>query len=131
MLEGVAFSLMDAQAALGEAAGDAKAVPLIGGGARSRLWMRIVASALGRPILRYAEADKGPAFGAARLARLALTGEAPADVCHKPAIVETVAPDDVLHEAYRKRFASYRALYRALKARALPPRVGSRLHATP
>ena len=64
---------------------------------------------------RVAGSDKGPAFGAARLARLALTGEAPADVCSKPEIIETIAPDEGLHAAYGERFRLYQSLYRSLK----------------
>jgi xylulokinase len=49
------------------------------------------------------------------LARLALTGEAAAPVCTKPAVVETIAPDADLHAAYGERFRLYQALYRSLK----------------
>jgi xylulokinase len=115
VLEGVAFTLIDAQIAL-KAAGRASApVAAIGGGARSAFWLRLIASAIGVAVHRVAGSDKGPAFGAARLARLALTGEAPETVCTKPEIIETVAPDEGLHAAYGERFRLYQSLYRSLK----------------
>jgi xylulokinase len=117
VLEGVAFSLADGQLALGGAAVGAPAIPLVGGGARSRFWMTLIAAILGRPIRLVAAADKGPAFGAARLARLAVTDEAPAAVCTKPPVLETIAPDTDLQHAYGERFQTYRALYPALKGR--------------
>ena len=67
------------------------------------------------PIIRYQGSDKGPAFGAARLARLATTGEAQEDVCTAPSVLETVEPDPQLAELYKPRIESFRSLYRALK----------------
>src|SRR5207248_4521 len=111
VLEGIAFSLIDAQVAL-KAAGQASAtVAAIGGGARSAFWLKLIASAIGLPVLRLAGSDKGPA----RLARLALTGETAEAVCQKPPIVETVEPDAGLHAAYRERFRLYQSLYRSLR----------------
>jgi xylulokinase len=116
VLEGVAFSLMDAQDALGAPGRAAGAVPAIGGGARSAFWLRIIAAALGLTVTRLHGGEKGPAFGAARLARMALTGEPARAVCGKPEVIETFAPDPVLHAAYRERLVTFRSLYAALKA---------------
>jgi len=113
VLEGVAFSLADGIAAFGDFHDGP--LPVIGGGARSRLWLHIIASVLGRPLQRVANADGGPAFGAARLGRMALTGEAPAAVCTKPPVVETVAPDARLTAAYAERMVTFRALYGSLR----------------
>jgi xylulokinase len=77
--------------------------------------MQIVAHVLGLPVVRYAGGDQGPAFGAARLARMALTGEPPEAVCVKPATLDTLEPDPALTAAYAERFESYRRLYRALR----------------
>jgi xylulokinase len=115
VLEGVVFALMDGQLAFGEGLGGAP-LPVAGGGARSRFWIRLIASGLGRPLVRVAGADKGPAFGAARLARIAATGEAPEDVCRKPEAIETVGPGAALSAAYRERFEDFRRLYRRLRA---------------
>ncbi len=77
--------------------------------------MKLIASAIGLPVLRHAGSEKGPAFGAARLGRMALTGESPATVCAKPPVIETIEPDTALGERYRERFETYRKLYRALR----------------
>jgi xylulokinase len=114
-LEGVVFSFMDAKLALGTAGHGVGQVAAIGGGAQSRFWMKLIASGLGIPVLRSAGAGKGPAVGAARLARLALTGETPESVCAKPTSMETIEPDTTLGEAYQERFALYRRLYANLK----------------
>jgi xylulokinase len=113
VMEGIAFSLIDGQRAFGEATRDA--IPMIGGGARSRFFVRLIASALGRPIQRVAGGEAGPAFGAARLARLALTGEAVAAVCRRPVIAETIDPEPELQARYAERFVTFGALYRALR----------------
>lgn len=115
VLEGVAFAFAEAQDCLAAAGTVVGEVAAIGGGARSRLWMRIMASVLDRPITLYAGGEKGPAFGAARLARLALTGEAPREVCRKPEIAARIAPDPALTAAYRDRQARYRRLYQLLR----------------
>jgi len=50
---------------------------VIGGGSRSRTWIAIIAAVLGIPLHRLADGEHSSAFGAARLARMAVTGEAP------------------------------------------------------
>ncbi|MFL5334182.1 MAG: xylulokinase, partial [Geminicoccaceae bacterium] len=70
VMEGVAFSLAEAQDCLAAAGTDVAALAAIGGGARSPFWMRLLATVLDRPVTLYAGAAKGPAFGAARLARM-------------------------------------------------------------
>lgn len=76
--------------------------------------MKILASALNKTVLLQKGSDAGPAFGAARLARLAATGEDPVTVCAKPAIAAEIAPDPVLAAAYEGKLTRFRALYRAV-----------------
>jgi xylulokinase len=115
VLEGVAFSFLEARQMIERAGSPLASVSAVGGGARSRFWMQLVANVLGLPVTRYVGGDKGPAFGAARLARLALTGERPTDVCVKPPIEDVLRPDPVLHNAYRDRCAGYSDLHSALR----------------
>jgi len=117
VLEGVAFALADGQDALCEAGTVIGDVAVVGGGARSRLWGRILASALERPLRYVAAGDVGPAFGAARLARLAVTGEDPASVCRPPATAWVAEPDRDLIARYAERRATFRALYGDVRAR--------------
>ena len=115
VLEGVAFSFADAKQCLEQAGTPLAYAGMIGGGSRSVFWARIFASVLNVPMVRYKGSDKGPAFGAARLARLAATGEAAEAVCTPPSILETVDPQPDLVELYRPRIDAFRSLYRALK----------------
>jgi xylulokinase len=115
VMEGVAFTLADARDCL-EAAGDGFAqVGLIGGGAKSALWTRMIAAALDREVVRYRGGETGPAFGAARLARLAMTGESPDARCRPPEILDVTAPEPELARAFARRREAFVSLYRALK----------------
>lgn len=114
ILEGVAFSLADGLDVLARGAERPKRLALIGGGARSGFWAKIIASVLDLSLMRYEASDRGPAYGAARLARLAVSDERPEDVVVAPALHDVIEPDPKLHEAYQPRIAAFRALYKAL-----------------
>ena len=120
VLEGVAFSFAEAQDCLAMAGTRVDRVAAIGGGTRSRLWMRILASAIDRPVMLYREGATGPAFGAARLARLAVTGERVGDVCSVPPVIEVIEPQPALVDAYRSAGEKFRRLYRAVKQEFRP-----------
>ncbi|KXJ54108.1 MAG: xylulose kinase [Thalassospira sp. Nap_22] len=120
VLEGVGFALRDAKSRLHKAGTQCDLPGVIGGGARSRYWIKMIADILGKPLARYEGATKGPAFGAARLARLALTNEPVADVCVKPAIEEVIEPDLTRHDAYQPRFAKFQRIYAALSDEFTP-----------
>jgi xylulokinase len=115
VLEGVAFSVVDAQLALQNAGADPVRPSMIGGGARSAFWVKLLASALGKPLALHRGREMGPAFGAARLARLAVTGQALSVVCTAPAVESVVEPDRRLTAAYAERLPRFRSLYAALK----------------
>ena len=117
VLEGVAFAFADGQRALQDAKAELKEVTVIGGGARSRLWGSILATVLKRPLLYRKGGESGPAYGAARLARIALTNEKPADVCTAPAIDYSVGPEAKWSARYEGKLALYRQLYQDLKPR--------------
>ena len=74
VLEGVALALSDCHAALADSGALIGRIVLTGGGARSALWARLVAAAIGRPLSLASEQQAGPAIGAARLARVAVGG---------------------------------------------------------
>ncbi len=111
VMEGVAYSLADARDCLAAGA----RVGLIGGGARSRLWARMIASASGVEVTRYRGGETGPAFGAARLARLAATGEAPEGLCQPPETLDVIPPEPGLSEAFATRRPRFQSLYQALR----------------
>lgn len=118
VLEGVAFALADCRDALEDAGTRIGALWAVGGGARSAFWMRLVAAILDRPLLLPDEADRGGAFGAARLGLMAATGADPATVCTPPAIAAEVHPDPALADRYAAARPSWRALYPALRGLA-------------
>lgn len=114
-IEGVAFSFADGRDALDSAGTRITHAGFIGGGARNPLAARIIASVLDIPLHLYADSARGSAFGAARLARLALGQGDPASILAAPATTEIVAPERAMVEAYRPRLDAFRQLYRALR----------------
>lgn len=115
VMEATAFTLVDADDALAVAGARPGALALVGGGSRSPLWVEIIASALDRPIALYRGGAKGPAFGAARLARMAVTGEDAAAVCVRPEVERVVEPNPMRRDALRDRLPLWRDLYTTLK----------------
>jgi len=115
VLEGVAFAFADAQEVLVEAGARVDSVSVIGGGARSRLWGRILASALERPLIYRESGEVGPALGAARLARIGVTGEEPSAVCEAPAVDFVVEPEPEWIAHARAQLSRFRRLYRDLR----------------
>lgn len=114
VLEGVAFAFADGQDALLAAGGGIDSVSVIGGGSRSKLWGTILASALERPLIYRKGGEVGPALGAARLARIGLSGEAPADVCRELPEDFVALPDAALLDQYHASRARFAKLYPAL-----------------
>lgn len=115
VMEGVAFALKDCLNALKAAGTKISSADVIGGGARSPLWRAIIANVLDLPLAEVTGAEVSGAFGAARLGRLAATGEAPADVCHKAPRGKTIQPDPILRDGYAASYSRYRKLYPHLK----------------
>jgi xylulokinase len=117
VLEGVAFAFADGLDALVEAGADVGQISVIGGGARSPWWGKVLAAALGRTLAYRQGSETGPAFGAARLARLAVTGENAADVCAPPPIAAIAEPDGRDVERLSIKRATFSRLYGDLRAR--------------
>jgi xylulokinase len=116
VLEGVAFGLRDSLALLQELGVDATVGRVSGGGARSRLWLRIVASVLAIPLERTA-VDEGAAYGAALLGGVkeGVFADVHEAVERCVRVRETVDPDPAWTEAYEERYAEFRRLYPALQ----------------
>jgi xylulokinase len=115
VMEGVAFAFADCLEALKAAGTSVERATAVGGGSRSRAWLQIIADVLNMPIDVPAEGDFGGAFGAARLGLIAAENADPIAVCRPPEIRHTLTPEAAAVEAYRTRFARYRALYPAIK----------------
>jgi xylulokinase len=116
LLEGVAYGLRDSLELLRELGVEATAARVSGGGARSSLWLRIVASVLGLPLERTAVAE-GAAYGAALLG--GVRAGAFADVHEAVAacvrVRETIEPDPRWRAVYEEGYARFRLLYPQLK----------------
>ena len=117
VLEGVAFAHADGLDALREAGTEVAELAVIGGGARSAYWGRILAAVLGVRLVYLQGGDVGPALGAARLARMAVTGEGAAQACPRPPLSHVIEPDPELaarlapkREAFIRAQAAIRAL---------------------
>ncbi len=115
VVEGVAFAFRDSLEALKTAGTTLERVTAIGGGSRSRYWLKSIATALGVPVDIPADGDFGAAFGAARLGMIAAENADPLAVCTQPETEDTIEPDARLGDAYADAYGRYRALYPAVR----------------
>ena len=115
VLEGVAFAFADGLDVLSAAGQEIGSIAVIGGGSRSPFWGKILAAALNRPLDYLRGGDVGAAHGAARLGRLAATGEAPEAVLTRPETDFTVNPGRKLTDFYARKRERYRTLYQTTK----------------
>jgi len=120
IIEGVAFAFRDCLESLRAAGTDIKRATAVGGGSKSRLWLRTIATVLGIPIDVPAAGDFGAAFGAARLAMVAASGAHYGTILSRPKMSLHVDPDAASREAYEAAYASYKQIYPAVR--------GIRLH---
>jgi xylulokinase len=116
VLEGVAFGLRDSLELLRAIGVKPESARVSGGGARSELWLRIVASVLELPLER-AAAEEGAAFGAALLG--GVTAGVFTDVQEAVAatvrVRDTIEPEPEWIEPYAHAYRRFRSLYPALR----------------
>jgi xylulokinase len=112
-LEGVAFAVRDGLEALTAEGVDVGDVRLVGGGTTDIRWRRLLAGALGRPLVVHDLPDVS-VIGATRLAASAIGATLPPSTSATPTVVEP-SPDAVapLEDAWRR--------WRARPPRARPP----------
>jgi xylulokinase len=116
VLEGVACGLRDSLDLVGEMGASVDRGRVSGGGARSELWLQIIASVLRLPLERVA-VEEGAAYGAALLGGVA--GAVFADVAEAVdacvGATGVVEPVETWVSAYRPVLERYRSLYPALR----------------
>jgi xylulokinase len=116
VLEGVAYGLRDSLDLVRETGAPAEIGRVSGGGARSDLWLRIVASVLELPLQRVA-VQEGAAYGAALLGGVAggvFAGPREAvAACVRPG--EVIDPEPAWVTAYAERRERFTGLYPALR----------------
>ena len=115
VLEGVAMAVADGVDALAKAGARIGRLNVIGGGARSRYWGRILAAALDAPLTYRAGGEVGPALGAARLARLHGLGGSPAEQLAPPPVEFVLEPQARDVAVLRQKQARFRAAYQSLR----------------
>ena len=116
VLEGVAYGLRDSLELLRELGVDPRDGRVSGGGARSEVWLRILASVLGLPIRR-TTADEGSAYGAALLGGVAagVFRDVHEAVATCVRLLDPVDPDPQWVDAYEHGYRRFQLLYPALR----------------
>jgi xylulokinase len=108
-MEGVAFQLADCVAAQRALGVKPQRFAVVGGGSRSELWVRLIATAVGEPMELPARAHVSGPAGAARLA--AVAAGAPLDtLSRKLAPLRTVEPDVRLGAVLIERKARFSSM---------------------
>lgn len=116
VLEGVAFATRDMLEVARTLGISIERSKIVGGGAKSPLWRKIVANVLGIKI-DVPECEEGPSMGGAMLAMVA-AGAYPDVEAAAKAIVrvkETIEPDPALVAKYEARYQQFRSIYPAMK----------------
>ena len=115
VMEGVTFAFKDCQRVLNDAGTEFDRLLAVGGGSKSSLWLKLIATTLDIEVALPEDGDFGGALGVARLALCAAEGADPRDVMTMPRIKSVVAPDPTLRHAYSEQYSRYRALYPAIE----------------
>jgi xylulokinase len=115
VMEGVTFAFRDCQRVLSDAGTSFGQLLAVGGGSKSELWLKLIATNLDTEIALPEDGDFGGALGAARLGLCAAEGADPAEVMTMPGIKQIIKPDASLRDAYTAQYARYRALYPAIE----------------
>ncbi len=116
VLEGVAFGLRDCLEIAKSLGIHLERTKIVGGGAKSPLWRKIIANVLGLKV-DVPACEEGPSMGGAMLAMVAC-GEYADVVSAAEAIVkvvDTIDPDPALVEKYNERYAAFKKIYPAVK----------------
>lgn len=111
VLEGIAYSLLDSQKVILELGLSFKDFRIIGGGAKSPLWRRIVADVMGVPVMVPSSGDAS--FGSALIAGVGV-GLFPDVVTAAEKCVqfeESIVPNAENHEKYARYFAIYQKIH--------------------
>jgi xylulokinase len=115
VLDSIAFAFRDSLEALEAGGAKINRLMAVGGGTKSELWLKIMATVLGVPIDLPAAGDVGGAFGAARMGLVAATGADWRKAFSKPKIARTIAPEKSASAAYLDHYQRYTKIYPAIK----------------
>lgn len=112
VLEGVAFGLRDSFEVIRSLGIDVESTRIVGGGAKSPLWRKMIANILNVK-LEIPAIEEGPSMGGAMLAMVASGAYTSVEEAAKVIvrIVKTEEPDPELVKKYNERYAQFRNLY--------------------
>ncbi len=113
VVEAIAFCFADAAQSFGDTVDSLPELAAIGGGSRSDLLLSLIATVIGKPIVRSDGATSGPSYGAARLAAFGDRALGRADLAEQPTAMDRFEPDDLV--PLSRRLARFRQLYAAVK----------------
>ena len=115
VMEGVTFAFRDCKRVLNDAGTSFSRLLAVGGGSKSALWLKLIATNLDIEVALPEDGDFGGALGAARLGLCAAEGADPGEVMTMPDIKQIIEPDASLRDAYTAQYGRYRALYPAIE----------------
>ncbi len=116
VLEGVAFAFRDNLEVAKSLGVDVRLSTICGGGAKSKLWQKILASVLNIE-LEVPKVEEGPALGAAMLAMVACGEYSTVLECTEKLVEkkEKIKPNTEMVARYEKCYQKYRKIYPAVK----------------
>ena len=116
ILEGVAFAIKENIEIAKSMGVKIDRSTVCGGGARSKIWMKILANVLNIP-LDVPKTEEGPSFGGAMLAMMADGEYRSVEECAIAllSVKETIYPDEEIAARYAEQYAKFEKIYPALK----------------
>lgn len=116
VLEGVAFAFRDNLEIAKSLGIDVKVSTICGGGAKSKLWQRIISNILNIE-LEIPAVEEGPGLGAAMLAMVACGEYSTVSECAGRLVIkkEKIQPDAEIAARYEEAYSKYKKIYPAVK----------------
>lgn len=115
VLQGVAYAMRECADAFRSTGTTIDSLLAIGGGSRSDLWLKMLATCLDVELNVPISSELGAAFGAARLGMIAANDASPNTVLTQPKIARTIAPDRVLVPQYQDSYHEWLAVMPAVQ----------------
>lgn len=113
-IDGVVLSFLDAAEGVRNAGKKRDPTGVIGGASESARLVQAFADAFNIEVRRFRGGSVGAAFGAARLARMAFTGESLDQVARVPPTKDTFKPDRTKARRYARQLEALRTAYGSL-----------------
>ena len=116
VLEGVAFAIRENLEIAKDMGVKIEKSTVCGGGARSIIWLKILANVLNMP-LEIPVTEEGPSYGGAMLAMVATGEYGSVEECAEAllAVKETIYPDAEIAARYAEQYEKFEKIYPALK----------------